>query len=218
MTWQEKAINHIRQMFPAQTGVLVDHIRAAARLGRSESICRRIAQAKSTEQILDYFAEVRFGLLFAHLRFAAVFEPLGLKGPDLSISRDGHSAYVEVKRFRSDGHAEEICHDQLTPCGNPAKDIKKVLDGIIDKFKQLDCGNGVVALCSDHDDLEELEFEFAMKDIALASGTGIRELPDTLLFCVYAPAWRRVGLRIYAEPFKKLSEPFLTWVDDLRKL
>src|SRR2546422_3100341 len=35
-----------------------------------ELICRRIAQAKNTEQILDYFAEVRFGLLFAHLRFA----------------------------------------------------------------------------------------------------------------------------------------------------
>ena len=204
-------------MFPAQTGVLVDHIRAAARLGRSESICRRIAQAKNTEQILDYFAEVRFGLLFAHLRFATGFEPLGLKGPDLSISRDGQSAYVEVKRFRPGDRVEEI-GDELTPYGNPAKDIKKVLDGMIDKFKQLDCGNGVVALWSDHDDLEELEFEFAMKDIALGSSTGIRELPDTLLFCVYAPAWRRVGQRIYAEPFKKLSKPFLTWADDLRKL
>ena len=217
MIWQEKAINHIRQMFPAQTGVLVDHIRAAARLGRSESICRRIAQTKSTEQILDYFAEVRFGSLFAHLRFEAVFEPLGVKGPDLSISRDGQSAYVEVKRFRPGDRVEEI-GDGLTRYGNPAKDIKKVLDGMIDKFKQLDCGNGVVALCSDHDDLEELEFEFAMKDIALDSGTGIRELPDTLLFCVYAPAWRRVGQRIYVEPFKKLSEPYLIWVDDLRRL
>ena len=217
MIWQEKAISRIRQIFPAQTGVLIDHIRAAARLGRSESICRRIAQANNTEQILDYFAEVRFGLLFAHLRFEAVFEPLGVKGPDLSISRDGQSAYVEVKRFRPGDRVEEI-GDGLTRYGNPAKDIKKVLDGMIDKFKQLDCGNGVVALCSDHDDLEELEFEFAMKDIALDSGTGIRELPDTLLFCVYAPAWRRVGQRIYAEPFKKLSEPFLTWVDDLRKL
>src|SRR5947207_1715445 len=103
MIWQEKAIKHIRQIFPAQTDVLVDHIRAAARLGRSESICRRIAQAKNTEQILDYFAEVGFGLLFAHLRFEAVFEPLGVKGPDLSISRDGQSAYVEVKRFRPGG-------------------------------------------------------------------------------------------------------------------
>src|SRR2546425_12576373 len=98
MVWQEKAINHISQMFPAQTGMLVDHIRAAARLGRSEAICRRIAQAKSTEQILDYFAEVRFALLFAHLRFEAAFEPIGVKGPDLSISRDRQSAYIEVKR------------------------------------------------------------------------------------------------------------------------
>jgi len=217
MIWQEKAINRIRQIFPAQSGVLVDHIRAAARLGRSDSICRRIAQAKNTEQILDYVAEGRFGLLFAHLRFETGFEPLGLKGPDLSISRDGQSAYVEVKRFRSGDRVQEI-GDELTAYGNPAKDIKKVLDGIIDKFKQLDCGYGVVALWSDHDDLEELEFEFAMKDIALDSGTGIQELPDTLLFCVYAPAWRRVGQRIYVEPFKKLSEPYLIWVDDLRRL
>jgi len=167
--------------------------------------------------MFDYVAEVRFGLLFAHLRFETGFEPLGLKGPDLSISRDGQSAYVEVKRFRSGDRVQEI-GDELTAYGNPAKDIKKVLDGIIDKFKQLDCGYGVVALWSDHDDLEELEFEFAMKDIALDSGTGIQELPDTLLFCVYAPAWRRVGQRIYVEPFKKLSEPYLIWVDDLRRL
>ena len=130
MTWQERAINHVRQIFPAQADVLVDHIRAAARLGRSESICRRIAQAKSTEQILDYFAEVRFGLMFAQLRFATGFEPLGVKGPDLSISRDSQSAYVEVKRFHPGDRVEEI-GDELTPYGNATKDIKKVLDGII---------------------------------------------------------------------------------------
>src|SRR5207249_11182113 len=161
---------HIRQNFTAQTGVLVDHIRAAARLGRSELMYRRIAQTKSTEQILDYFAEVRFGLLFAHLRFEAVFEPLGVKGPDLSISRDGQSAYVEVKRFRPGDRVEEI-GDELTPYGNSAKDISKVLDGMIDKFKQLDCGNGVVACRRDHEDLEEIEHEVAIKYVALGTGT-----------------------------------------------
>ncbi len=59
-----------------------------------------------------------------------------------------------------------------------------------------------MALWSDHDDLEELEFEFAMKDIALDSGTGIRKLLDTLLFCVYGSARWHAGQRIYAEPFK----------------
>jgi hypothetical protein len=106
--WQEKAIKQITQVFPVQANVLVDHIRAAAYFEGSESIFRRIAQAKDTKQILDYFAEIRFGFMFAQLHFETKFEPLGVRGPDLSISRDGRSAYVEVKRFRSENRTEEI--------------------------------------------------------------------------------------------------------------
>jgi len=42
-----------------------------------------------------------------------------------------------------------------------------------------------VALWSDLDDLEELEFEFAMKDIRSDASIGIREVPGALLFCVF---------------------------------
>jgi hypothetical protein len=160
--------------------------------------------------------------MFAHLRFETAFEPLGATGPDLSIFRDGQLAYVEVKRFRSGNRIEEIeqIGDKLQPYGNPSKDIKKILDRILEKFKQLDCGNGIVALWSDHDDLEELEFEFAMEDVRADSDTEIRQLPATLLFCAFVPAWFPVRRRqrIYVEAFRQLSEPYLTWIEDLRKL
>jgi len=68
-----------------------------------------------------------------------------------------------------------------------------------------------VALWSDHDDIEELEFEFAMEGIRNDAAAGIRELPDTLLFCVFGSGWfnPRRGQRIYTESFKQLCQPFL---------
>ena len=216
--WREKAIEQIKQVFPAQANELIDHIRAAASSEGSESIFRRIAHANDAEQIMDYFAEIRFGLMFAHLRFETAFEPFGERGPDLSISRDGQRAYVEVRRFRSEDRAEEI-GDELEAYGNSSKDIKRIIDRIIEKFKQLECGNGIVALWNDHDDWE-LEFEFAMNDIRVESSNGIRQLPATLLFSVFGSAslYVRRRQRFYAEPFQQLSEPYVTWVEALKKL
>lgn len=129
MIWQEKAIKQIERMLPAQTNVLVEHMRAAACLKGSESVFRRIAQAEDAEQILDYFAEIRFGLMFAHLHFETAFEPFGERGPDLSVSRDSQTAYVEVKRFRSEDRAEDI-GDELNAYGNRSKDIKRIIDRV----------------------------------------------------------------------------------------
>src|SRR5256885_1472330 len=97
---------------------------------------------------------------------------------------------------------------------------KKVFDQIFGKFRQLNRGNGIVALWSDRDDLEELEFEFAMKDIRSDAGNGIREVSGALLFCVFGSNWfnPRCGQRIYVESFQQLSEPFLTWAEELRRL
>jgi hypothetical protein len=220
MIWQERAIRQVRRVLSAETNVFVEQIRVAARLKGSESTFRRIAQANDANQMSDYFAEIRFGLMFEQLHFETEVEPSGVKGPDLSVSRDGQSAYVEVKRFRSGGTAiEEIC-DELTPYGNPPKDIKKVFDQIIEKFSQLNCGNGIVALWSERDDLEELEFEFAMKDIRSDAVNGIQEVPGALLFCVFGSGWfnPRCGQRIYIESFQQLSEPFSTWAEDLKRL
>jgi len=69
MIWQEKAISRIRQVLSAETNLFTKQIRAAARLKGSESAFRRIAQANDAEQMSDYFAEIRFGLMFAQLHF-----------------------------------------------------------------------------------------------------------------------------------------------------
>src|SRR2546422_11084935 len=123
MMWQERAISQVRRVLPAESNVLIEQLRVAARLKGSELTFRRIAQANDAEQMLDYLAEIRFGLMFEQLHFETEFEPFGVKGPDLSISRDGQSAYVEVKRFRSGGPVIEEIRDELTPYGNPPKGI-----------------------------------------------------------------------------------------------
>jgi hypothetical protein len=97
--------------------------------------------------------------------------------------------------------------------------LRRVSQYLRKSSKQLECGNGIVALWNDHDDWE-LEFEFAMNDIRLESCNGIRELPATLLFSVFGSAslYVRRRQRFYAEPFKQLSEPYVTWIEGLKKL
>src|ERR1700678_3131676 len=103
MTWQEKASRQIRETLePAQANALVDYIKAASSLRGSESVFRRVAQAaraKDVGAILDYFAEIRFGLTFAELQFDTAFEPLRQEGADLSGYRNCHSVGLEGHRL-----------------------------------------------------------------------------------------------------------------------
>jgi len=63
-------------------------------------IFKRIASCKDIEQLQDYLTEIRYTLVFVGLRFQVEIEPLGPKGPDLKIIRDGHQILVEITRFR----------------------------------------------------------------------------------------------------------------------
>lgn len=72
---------------------------SAARLGCSDRAFRRIAQAADPQAIFDDITAVRYGLAFGRLRFDVECEPCGDKGPDLAVSRDGETAFVEVRRF-----------------------------------------------------------------------------------------------------------------------
>jgi hypothetical protein len=51
------------------------------------------APATPSEVLSDYIAEIRFGLIFAGLRYEFEFEPLGEKGPDLLVSRRRRHAH-----------------------------------------------------------------------------------------------------------------------------
>ena len=101
MSWLDRAIKNIPQVLEREAvAKLVLLMNAAAPLKGSSAVFRRMAQATSAETILDYLAEIRFGLTFRGLRFEVEFEPRGRRGPDFAVFRDRHSTYVEVKRFR----------------------------------------------------------------------------------------------------------------------
>jgi hypothetical protein len=171
--------------------------------------------------MFDDIAAIRFGLAFAMSRFDVECEPLGDNGPDLAIFRDGETACVEVRRLRplptdvyeSDGIGE----DTLSRYGKPSRDIKKVIDEITGKFRQLVGKRGIVALWSNNDRYEELEFQVAMRSISDEVTEQCRRLPDDILFCAFRAPWRAPasGHLVYCEEFRGLSEPFSLWAQEL---
>ncbi|MFC1593007.1 hypothetical protein ACFL4C_03230 [Candidatus Omnitrophota bacterium] len=110
-----------------------------------DSKFKHIAEASDKEQLYDYLAEIKYALVFAGLGFQVEAEPLGKKGPDLRISRDNYSAFVEVKHFRQVDPGpptislsdKEILDDKflLESYGNLERDIKKTKHRIIEKLE-----------------------------------------------------------------------------------
>ena len=147
----DKALKRIREIAGGdQTDFLAPYIRLAAPAKGSDLKFKRIAQAPDIESLLDYIAEIRFGLIFAGLRYEIEFEPLGEKGPDLMVSRDGQSAFLEVKRFRPSTRPQEpppIDDDDLIfkQYGDPPRDIAKVRAELLGKFRQVNEHHGIVA-------------------------------------------------------------------------
>lgn len=190
-------------------------------------VMRRIGTAPDSEQFYDYFNEIRFALIFLGLGFEVEFEPLGKKGPDLKITRDGEKALVEIKRFRKmhpgppiiDLDQEEEL-ETLPKYGNPQRDIRKTYQKILDKFRQVEDGKGIIAIWNDDEDLEELEAGQAVKDICSDAKKGLLEFPDDVLFVVYGSDY--VGThnhqQLYCYSFREISLPFSTWSKQLKML
>lgn len=219
--WKEKAIGKVQEIRPSQCDSIVRSIEAVVSFKRSESVFRRIARASNTESILDYFAEIRFARIFAGLRFEAEFEPCGEKGPDLRVSRDSQSAYVEVKRFRPSEEdnpaylSYPIAGSMLVPYGDPEKNIKTIQDKLSEKFRQISAGTGIVAFWSDCLAVEDLEFKSAMKGARIDCESVLQVSPE-LLFVILGSDWLSAGgQQLYYEAFKPLSEPFATWAQGL---
>jgi hypothetical protein len=163
---------------------------------------RRIARAGDVEQLDDYRAEMLYALVFAGLAFDVAFEPQGAEGPDLAVSRDGHSAAVEVTRFRKEpadqtaGARKVLPAGLLQEYGEPMRYIeRRIRDKVMDKFKQLGHGTGVLALWGDDEELEELEMPQALAELADEGVTGALRIPPELHLVVYASHWIRPQMR-----------------------
>ena len=224
MGWQDKASQRIREILPEkQAEGLICLIGFVRSLRGSDSKFKRFAGASTPEEIWDLHAEVQYALTFIGLGFEVEFEPLGDEGPDLLVARDGQSACVEVKRFRNTAAPRaNVCDPDGIPLfqkvGNPLKDTAKVRSELIRKFRQVRDGNGIVAFWSDNEDLEDLEFAFAVSDVREDVESMVQTIPEGFLFSVFASDWMsaRQSQQIYCKSVVPLREPYSAWVDDLQ--
>lgn len=171
---------------------------------------------------MDYVAEIRFGLTFAELQFRSAFEPLGRKGPDLSVSRNNQSAFVEVKRIRPRLKGDQLVprsgdENELVQYGNPEMAVKTIEDELLAKFGQVKLGTGIVAFWSDSITFEDIEFELAIRHIQRDAEKGVYRVPEGLLFSIFASRWTSAGgQQLHCAALRPVSEPFWTWMDELR--
>ena len=186
---------------------------------------KSIASARDKEELYDYLAEIRYALVFASLGFQVKLEPLGKKGPDLGISRDGHIAVVEVKRFRqiNPGPLKISLSDKefldntflLEPWGDLEREINKCISRVEGKFKQVGDRASIIALWNDDEDLDEIGHEEAvrrLRDYAAQKGSS---LPSGLLFILYASNWCRPRQQFYCFPLRVLEKPHIDWIQEI---
>lgn len=175
--------------------VLHSYLKRIQDMPGANRILIRIASVNSKEQLEDYLAEVTYALIFAGLGFLVEIEPLGKKGPDLRISRDGNQAIVEIMRFnkvRPGPPVLDLLNETtvLSEYGNPVRDTRKAFEKIVAKFPQIGSEEAIIAIWNDEGDLEEIEVEMAVSDLCRDGAQNILSVPNGLLFILYG-SWAR---------------------------
>jgi hypothetical protein len=192
-------------------GSLIHLVKRAADIEGVESVFQRILE-RDDQMAMDHLAEIRYGVLFKKCRFRPQFEPTGNMGPDLMISKNGVSAFVEVKRYRPK-EGEQIPeewgpHGTLQQYGDPMKAQLRYENDLRGKLRQIaprsGVEHGVLAVWSDREHFEEVEFEPAVREVsAEATRKGLR-------FCMYGSLWVRPTCVLVSLP-----ELFTPWMEDL---
>jgi|SRR5579863_529234 len=214
-------------------GAEIKLVEEATRLEGAESVFRRIANAQSVGDVIDCTTEIRYALVFDSLRFEVKFVPPGtVEMPDLLVSRDGKSSYVEITRIRPPhpqrfpAALQQRAGDDdglLRELKSREEAVKKIEDALRGKFRQAGAvnGNSIIVTWNDRDFVDENDFEQAMLNIrrSQTDPEDGRSIPDGLLFCVFGWPWINCGTgkQMYCEPAKQLMEPFLTWITDLEQ-
>lgn len=162
---------------------------------RAHRIFRRITRAPDIEQLYDTLAEVKYALIFVGLGFNVEIEPKGNKGPDLGISRENHTAVVEVKRFRQVNEVPTINDlptingERIIPGVPDFKDAPKIYNEVWGKFSQVDNEEAVIALWSDDVDIYQRPVKCAAAWLHYEATEGIRSIPPKLSFVIFGSKW-----------------------------
>jgi hypothetical protein len=136
------------------------------------------------------------------------------------VERDGLRAFVEVKRYRPKEGEDipESCgpNGTIRKYGDPLSTQVRIEKDLLSKLRQIEPRNGVkhgiLAIWSDREFFEDVEFECAVRQIAPeAAKKGVR-------FCMFGSDWVNPGSqrRFYGEPVS-LPETFKSWMEDLQE-
>lgn len=194
------------------------------RIGNIDAKFHLINQAPDTEALRDYLAELRYALIFISYGFEVLAEPMGSKGPDFQITRDGHSVMLECTRFRQIyAGPPELDFTNPNPIaseyGDVTKDMKKAIDKIIDKFQQIEGQNSIIAIWNDDGNLEEDDFHEAIRNIKLDIENGAYSLPSGLLAIIYGSYWiNQREQQLFLYDMDNLIEPTNNWLTELQKV
>jgi len=224
-----RAKEQVTRVLGERAGRVLPYLEHAEGIEGSDSLFRRISRAPDKNAIFECAAEIAFAWGFECTGRAPKFVQPRKKErrPDLRVSDNEHWAWVEVTRFRAAYAGEPTA---LPGGGLPLNledtepHIRKFYEVINSKIAQIKegCGsdNAILAIWSDHDDREDLEFRTAVGDIRWEAEEGSRRLPSGLLFAVLRAPSRNLSRdqRIYCEPFRELQEPFAKWSNDLENL
>jgi hypothetical protein len=200
---------------------LRDWLSKAQMWRNSAAFLHSVAVAADKDALLDHLATLRYSLIFRSLGLLPSFEPTGVSGPDLLITRDGISATVEVTRFRPvNPGPPTLSRDEyirgewhLEPYGNPQRDIQKCIRKVRDKFRQTVAPHAIIAVWNDDDALEELEMRSALRDLRQDP-----RIPKSLEFVVYGSSW--IGhSQLYSFPMKShLHASIQEWAQEIQSV
>jgi hypothetical protein len=213
-----KAVERVKRANIEHVGFFVDLIHQANGIEGVASVFKRIIE-RDDDQILDHLMEIKYGVLFKSLgRFHARFEPTGAEGPDLMVERDGVSAFLEVKRYRPN-EGEHIPEQwgrggSLQQYGDPLKVQMRIEKDLLCKLRQIrrrdEVEHGILAIWSDRDFFEDIEFECAVRHISPeAKEKGLR-------FCIFGSDWVSPRRNFCCVPVSQI-EAFREWMDDIKR-
>jgi hypothetical protein len=224
----DNAIARIRELFGHARDPRTEMrlVQEATKIEGSESVFRRIVKANSVDEVLDCTTEIRYALAFDNRLFKVKFMLPGAEAkPDLLVSRGDDSAYVEIRRIRPDQRSLPVSSADVLPQYGGEVDLRKIEQELRGKFRQVlavSGSNSIIATWSDRDFVEEVDFEQAVRNIRRSPTDPVdgRPIPGNLLFCIFGWSWTDCGTgqQLYCEPLRRLTEPFITWMEELEQV